>query len=109
MRGVAWLFAQNVGTRFMVLAGQMLLARLLSPADFGVFGLAGTVVNVVSMVGDFGVQDVVLQRQRALRHWLTPAFWTSGLLGAAGLALVLLSAPRWQGSTPRPSCRPCWR
>ena len=93
VRGVAWLFAQNVATRFMVLAGQMLLARLLSPADFGVFGLAGTVVNVVSMVGDFGVQDVVLQRQRALRHWLTPAFWTSSLLGGAGLALVLLSAP----------------
>ncbi|MFL5306245.1 MAG: oligosaccharide flippase family protein [Polyangia bacterium] len=93
VRGVAWLFAQNVATRFMVLAGQMLLARLLSPADFGVFGLAGTVVNVVSMVGDFGVQDVVLQRQRALRYWLTPAFWTSSLLGGAGLALVLLSAP----------------
>ena len=93
VRGVAWLFAQNVGTRFMVLAGQMLLARLLAPADFGVFGLAGTVVNVVSMVGDFGVQDVVLQRQRALRHWLTPAFWTSALLGGAGLALVLFVAP----------------
>lgn len=92
-RGVGWLFAQNVSARLLALASQVALARLLIPSDFGLFGLAGTVIGIVGMVSDCGVQDVVIHRDKAVRLWITPAFWASVLVGAASFVIVICIAP----------------
>src|SRR3982750_243263 len=67
--GTSWLLAQNVGTRAISFAAQIILAKLLAPADFGTIGLALTVTTFASVVANFGVDDVLLQRQKSLRFW----------------------------------------
>ena len=93
LRGVGWLFIQGIGARLVGLVSQIALARLLVPNDFGLFGLAGTVGAVVGMLADFGLQDVVLQRQKAVRYWITSAFWASVVLGFTGMLVTLIVAP----------------
>ena len=92
-RGVAWLLMQSLLGRLVVFAAQLVLAWLLVPADFGRLGLALTVSTVASTLVSFGVDDVLLQRQRTARLWSPSAFWVSLLLGLAGAALILGAAP----------------
>jgi len=72
--GTSWLLAQNVGTRAISFASQIVLAKLLVPGDFGAIGLALTVTTLASVVANFGVDDVLLQRQKSLRFWASAAF-----------------------------------
>jgi len=103
--GMAWLLAQSVVARGFAMGSQLVLAWLLSPIDFGTIGLATTVTALASAVVTFGIDEVLLQRQRTIGLWVTAAFWMTAVLGGAGFVLVLLAAP-WAGpSTTAPSCR----
>lgn len=91
--GTGWLIAQNAGTRIIGFGSQILLAKLLAPADFGNLGLALTVTTVASVMANFGVDDVLLQRQKTLRFWATSGFVASLGLGAISFIGVVLIAP----------------
>lgn len=90
MRGLVSLLAQNVVARGCSLLSQLALAGLLLPADFGIISLAYTVTSIAATLTNVGIEDVVLQRHRALTHWTGPAFWIS--LGLATVAGVLVAA-----------------
>ena len=91
--GVGWLLAQNTGTRLMQFAAQIILARILLPSDFASLALAVTVTSLFEALISFGVDDVLLQRQRTMRLWATPAFVTSVGLGVFSMLLVIACVP----------------
>ena len=91
--GVVWLIAQSLTARLFGFFSQLALAALLLPADFGVIGLANTVASVAQVLVGFGVDDVLLQRQRTVRFWSTPAFWISLALGIVGMLTMIVAAP----------------
>ena len=91
--GVGWLLGQNVGMRVIVLVSQIVLARILLPSDFASFALAGTVTSIFEALISFGVDDVLLQRQRTMRFWTKPAFVTSLGLSIASMLLVIACMP----------------
>lgn len=89
--GFAWLLMQSGGARVIGFAAQILLARLLTPLDFGEIALVVSVSAVMATLVGFGVDDVVLSRARKFHVWVTPAFWASlafSLLGAVALLAV---------------------
>lgn len=92
-RGMLWLMAQSMVARLSSFASQIVLAWLLVPADFGKVGLALTISNIAATLVSFGVDDVLLQRQRRMALWARTAFWISVALGVAGAALVAAAAP----------------
>ena len=92
LHGLVWMLAQNLIARLCGVFSQLALAALLAPADFGVIGLTYTVTSIAAVLTNVGLEDVVLQRERALRFWVGPAFWISlGLSTAAALLVVLVS------------------
>lgn len=91
--GVAWLLTQTLANRGIGVLGQIALAWLLIPADFGQFGLALSIVLVVGPLTSFGVDDVLLQRSGKSRVWAPPAFWTGLVAGLASMAVILIAAP----------------
>ena len=91
--GTSWLLAQNIGTRAISFGSQIILAKLLAPSDFGNIGLALTITTLASVVANFGVDDVLLQRQKTLRFWASPAFVTSLGLGLFSFLVVVAIAP----------------
>ena len=93
LRGLLWLSFQSVGARLIGVVSQIALARLLLPAQFGVISLVYILTGVASTLTGFGVDGVLLQRSRAARLWTRAAFWTSLVLGLAGLGLVLALGP----------------
>lgn len=91
--GVIWLIAQSLSARLLGFVSQLFLAALLMPADFGIIGLANTVTSIAQVLVSFGVDDVLLQRQRTMRMWSAPAFWISLTLGIIGMVVMMVAAP----------------
>ena len=72
---------------------QIILARLLSPEDFGSIGLTYTITAIIGSLTTSGMGDVLLQRSRTFHLWAWPGFWFDLLLASIGATLVLILAP----------------
>lgn len=92
-RGVVslgWSFADVIGSKVIVLATFLILARYLPPADFGVVALASTLIGSAIAALDSGYGGALIQRRRAGRDDFSTGFVLAGGLGLAmGLLLAL--------------------
>jgi polysaccharide transporter, PST family len=71
-------------------ASSILLARLLTPADFGLMAMLGSCVGIVAMVQDLGLTQAIIQRPVISRAQMSAMFWLSvgtSLVIAISLAL----------------------
>jgi lipopolysaccharide exporter len=95
--GAAWMISLRVADRMIGLVSLAILARLLLPEDFGLVALALSLIALVDMFGDFGVELQLIQNQRAERHHYDSA-WTLNIIVAviAAVILFLLAAPAAQ-------------
>ena len=71
----------------------VVLARLLTPADFGVVASVAPVTGLVLLFQDFGLQQAIIQRRDITQAQLSPAFWFTVALGCGCGALLALLAP----------------
>ncbi|HQG49312.1 MAG TPA: oligosaccharide flippase family protein, partial [Sedimentisphaerales bacterium] len=90
--GVTTVTAQ--GAQFLLhLAGTMVLARLLTPNDYGLIGMVMVVVQFAAMFKDAGLSMATVQRETISHEQISTLFWInlfiSGFLGLC----VLISAP----------------
>ncbi|WP_367159732.1 lipopolysaccharide biosynthesis protein [Kozakia baliensis] len=100
--GFIWLFVQSFAARGIGFVSQLALARLLLPSDWGTIGLAFTVTQIANSLVSFGVDDVLLQRQKTIWAWMAPAFWVSftfGMLGMFGMFAIAPFAAHWYHSS----------
>jgi O-antigen/teichoic acid export membrane protein len=72
----------------------LLLARLLTPADFGLVALAFVVTGFAQPIGDLGIGGAIIQRRTITPRHLRAAFTLSVLIGfGVALALAAAAAP----------------
>jgi PST family polysaccharide transporter len=60
MIGMAWAYGSYAGGRVLVLVATAILARLLTPDDFGLVALALTFTGFLDMLKDFGVAEALV-------------------------------------------------
>jgi len=90
--GVARLFAQ--GTNFFLRIGSlMILARLLSPADFGLVGMVMAFTGALTLFRDFGLSAAAVQRANVTEEQLSTLFWINLFVGVALGLLAIVCAP----------------
>jgi O-antigen/teichoic acid export membrane protein len=85
--GLARLVAQGANLLSRV-AALMLLARLLSPKDFGLVGMVTALTGVLTLFRDFGLSSAAVQRASVSEEQISTLFWINILLGAL-LGLVM--------------------
>lgn len=74
----------RVGLQF---ASMVVLARLLTPEDFGLVAMVTAVIGIAEMIKDFGLSTAAVQAQDLTDGERTNLFWANlGLGTAAGLA-----------------------
>ena len=61
-RAVAQVLGRTAFVRVVTLVGTVVLARLLSPAEFGAYAIVGAIVGAVSLVGDLGLGASLIQQ-----------------------------------------------
>lgn len=85
---LAYSLSQSVLAFVVTLGTSMVVARLLTPAETGVFALAAAVVAVGNLLREFGLADYLISHQAVTPQRLRAAF-TVNLLLAWGLAVAL--------------------
>lgn len=87
-------FASSNGSILLSFAGSLLLSRLLTPAEIGLFSIATAFLGIAQLIRDFGAASYIVQCQHPDRIVLRSAL-SSMLLLAWSVALLL-----WLGSGP---------
>lgn len=70
-----------------------ILARLLTPNDFGVVAMGGTVLNLLRIIGDWGLVMASTQRLQLSTAQSSALFWVNTTIGAALTLLSVAIAP----------------
>lgn len=93
-RSLFFSFAQRYAGLVLGLPTIMIISRLLTPSEIGVFSVAVVLVNLVHMLRDFGVSDFLVQTQRLDDDVARTAFTITLLLGwSLGFIVYGISGP----------------
>jgi len=87
--GVARSCAQ-AATLALRLASLMILARLLSPKDFGLVGMVTAFTGVLDIFKDFGLSAATVQRTTVTSEQKSTLFWINVVVGVV-LALIMVA------------------
>jgi len=91
-RGLAWSLGSQAALQGIRIVVVVVLARLLTPREFGLAAMALAVSAVVPAVLDLGLGAALVQRPTISEHDRSTAFWTSAgagvVLALAGVALA---------------------
>src|SRR5438105_3800086 len=91
MRGTTWQLAVRWTMRVTGVASTVVLARLLTPADYGIVAIATLILGSVEIFSEVGLYNAVIRHPNPTReHYDT--VWTLTLLLGLLLALIVLAA-----------------
>jgi PST family polysaccharide transporter len=81
--------------RFSIQPGSLIvLARLLSPRDYGLVAMVSAIVGIAQVLGDFGLSLAAVQARVLSRAQKTNLFWLNFLLGLT-LTLIVFALRHW--------------
>lgn len=106
IRGAAVTLAGQGGKILIQIASVMVLARLLTPEDYGLLVMITVVVNVTDIFRDFGLSSAAIQSPTLSRNEQVNLFWVNTALGTLLTAVAWLSAPLLAAVYDRPELIP---
>lgn len=82
----AWSLAGSIAQQIIAFAIFIILARLLSPSDFGLMALAAATMEILLVLARLGIPELIINRQTQDHD---TAFWLSLFTGIIAAALLL--------------------
>ncbi len=79
-KSVAWAFAGQFVSFGTAFAGSVIIARLLSPHELGIYVIAIATLGVLQVVAQFGASTYVVREKELLPHTLSAAFTVNAIL-----------------------------
>lgn len=89
--GAMWTAGGRVVANLLGVVSMLALARLLSPADFGLVALATIVLSIISAITELSLSSALIQHKSPQREHYDTA-WTLNMLRAAAIAVLLVGA-----------------
>ncbi|MBW2070994.1 MAG: lipopolysaccharide biosynthesis protein, partial [Deltaproteobacteria bacterium] len=91
LRGMGWVSASKIIAQALTLGKVVILARLLSKADFGLYGLVLLSIATLQTFSRTGFDKALVQRRGDIKPYLDTA-WTVQIIRGILLALILFTA-----------------
>lgn len=91
VKGVAWLGAAKVVVNILALCSTVVLARLLTPADFGLVAIVMALLAIVESITDLSLASALIHHQDPSEHHFHTA-WTLNLTRGLVIALLFVMA-----------------
>jgi lipopolysaccharide exporter len=106
-RGAIWSFSSTILLRLSSIGTTAIVARILSPHDFGVFAVATIAFTIVTAFGEFGVTSCLARADLDVDA-LAPTLWSVSLASSLIMAGVLykFAGPIAAGLGSRDAARP---
>jgi O-antigen/teichoic acid export membrane protein len=93
LRGGIVSVAMQYGNGALQIAAVVILARLLTPEDFGLVAIVAVLTSFASLLVDFGLGDATTQRRTITQGQISSLFWLSTGIGWAVAVVVAASSP----------------
>src|SRR5688572_3901188 len=91
VKGAGWTYIVYYSSKFMVLLSTIILARLLSQTEFGVFGYAVTIISFFDTVKDLGVSASLIYHKED--KVVNTGFWLNIIISVLLFLIIWLLAP----------------
>lgn len=92
VKGVAWSFIGSYANKFIQFLISIILARLLTPSDYGLIGMLGFFIGLASTIIDSGFSNALIrQKDRSDKDFCTVFFINCGLSILMYTILALLA------------------
>jgi O-antigen/teichoic acid export membrane protein len=106
LRGLAWKGGSSLARQLMRIAVTVVLARLLSPHDYGVAGMVIVFATLVEIFGDLALGAALVQRPELSDDDRSTAFWVSVGAGLFFTLVGIAAAGPLAGFYGTPAVRP---
>ena len=93
VHGGVWVFLLKIVNRGFGLIRTVILARLLAPNDFGLFGIATLAIAALQRFSRTGFDASIIQNKEDTRSYLNPAWTVKALRGLILATVLALGAP----------------
>lgn len=90
---VSWITVSTVSRASLQLAQLAVLARLLSPQDFGLMAIVAVVSSYAALFSDVGLSTAFVQRQQISREERSSLYWFTVLSGGGLMLAVMALSP----------------
>jgi O-antigen/teichoic acid export membrane protein len=101
-RGLNWSLVLLAGRYLLSMGSTALLARLLSPTDYGLMGMVAAITALAQASSDFGLSWATVQRAQLSRNQIDALLVINTAFGLFLMVLCVLSAPYVAGFYHRP-------
>ncbi|HEY3925027.1 MAG TPA: lipopolysaccharide biosynthesis protein [Acidothermaceae bacterium] len=82
------------GVRFVLqFCSLVVLARLLTPSDFGIVAMVTAIVGIADILRDFGLSSAAIQAKTLNNAERSNLFWVNVGIGCVGAFVILLCTP----------------
>ena len=89
-KGGVWIILLRIIQQLMAVARLIILARLLAPSDFGIFGIAMLTMATLDMFTQTGFRVALVQKKHNTESYLNTA-WTLGIIRSSILFVVIFT------------------
>lgn len=93
LKSSAWNFFNLLANQVRNFIVTLILARLLTPADFGIVGMAMGLNSVLDFLADFGFSSAVVRKDQVTQTEVSTVFWFNVIIGGFCSLLVFSVAP----------------
>lgn len=108
-QGIKLLVGRQVLLQILTFGGGVILARVLDPAEFGLYAIATFLVGAFALFGDFGLAPSFIQRKEELTELdLRVGFTLQQILITVIVAVLFIAAPWLASLYPKAPPETAW-
>lgn len=93
LKSLSWMGLLRGATRGIAIVRLAVLARILTPAQFGVFGVATLVLSLLEVLTETGINVFLIQKKDDSSRFINSAWIVSIIRGILIATLIIITAP----------------
>ncbi len=93
VKGVSWITLLRISTRIITFVRLAILGRLLTPTQFGYFGIAALVLALLEILTETGINIFLVQEKKHIKEYINSAWVVSIARGVIVSFIIIISAP----------------
>jgi O-antigen/teichoic acid export membrane protein len=91
--GISWSALSQIVKQILSFIISVILARILSPGDFGLIGMVLVFTGFAQIFSEFGLGTALIQKQDLKENHLSSIFWINILIGIIITIFMILISP----------------
>lgn len=93
IKGISWSWILTASTRIVSLSRTIVLARILAPSQFGIYGIGLLVLSLLEVLTETGINIFLIQRKDSIEKYVNTAWVVSILRGILVSLAIFITAP----------------